>query len=323
MEFLVNDLSFHGQFVDIISFKDAISRLMTIRNVVRSYGRELHCHRNMLHANVTPTMALPQAITSFTIDQQRALRSWITQHGPFWDDARNHSSDDYLEFNNQIVTDTAVGEAAWCQLMGIERELVSIIPSNWKITPILVDLVSNDGVQKRVQVGNHWDDVAVESLLKLTPVPIMSWLHLEKLAAIQCTNLTYLEDAFSYLNGTPFTSSAAKRILFILNILDRFKECFDGNGQRTPEGNEIYQNFFTGVKEGGGHGATFTDSSDSEKNSFNKEMTFKHPDDANKSLFCTWHGKIQTPQLRVHFSYPIRANEPLYVAYVGPKLTKR
>ena len=51
--------------------------------------------------------------------------------------------------------------------------------------------------------------------------------------------------------------------------------------------------------------------------------TWLRGDDPTKTLFCPWHGKVQTPQLRVHFSYPIRANEPLYIVYVGPKLTKR
>ena len=51
-------------------------------------------------------------------------------------------------------------------------------------------------------------------------------------------------------------------------------------------------------------------------------MTFKHPTDASKTLFCPWHGKVQTPQLRVHFSWPVRADEPLYIVYVGPKITK-
>ncbi len=109
----------------------------------------------------------------------------------------------------------------------------------------------------------------------------------------------------------------------VLEILNRFKVCFDEKGQRTAEGNTIYQDFFTGKKEGGGHGAMFSDSSDSEKNEFGKELTFNHPGAPTQTLFCPWHGKVQTPQLRVHFSDPIRANEPLYVVYVGPKLTKR
>ncbi len=40
-------------------------------------------------------------------------------------------------------------------------------------------------------------------------------------------------------------------------------------------------------------------------------------------LECFWHGKIKSPQYRIHFSYPIEEDVPLYIAYIGPKLTKR
>lgn len=86
---------------------------------------------------------------------------------------------------------------------------------------------------------------------------------------------------------------------------------------------EIYRNFFTGKKGGGGRGALFSDSSDDEKIKFETEMRFKHPAEVNKTLFCPWHGKVQTPPLRIHFSWPVRADDPLYVVYVGPKITKR
>jgi len=52
-------------------------------------------------------------------------------------------------------------------------------------------------------------------------------------------------------------------------------------------------------------------------------MTFRHPEKADETIFCPWYGKVGTPQLRVHFSWPVRADETLYVVYVGPKITKR
>ena len=85
----------------------------------------------------------------------------------------------------------------------------------------------------------------------------------------------------------------------------------------------VYRDFFTGKKGDGGRGAMFSDSSDTEKDDFASELRFRHPDRPDERLFCPWHGKVQTPQLRVHFSHPIRADVPLYVVYVGPKLTKR
>lgn len=322
VSYLVNDLSFHGQFSDLTSFRDAIGRLMTIREIIRRYGRELHCHKGMMSADVMLGKTMQQVIQELTSNQQRSLKSWITQNGPFWEDTRNHSADDYLELNGDVVTDTAVGEAAWCCFNGIERELVSLMPSNWLFTPLPVRWVSGSDEQKITDVVNHWNPGTLEAILKVAPIPIASWQQLAALTNARWPLLTFAADAFSFLDGHPFVSGAAQRLLAILDVLNRFKSCFDEKDQRTAEGHEIYQNFFTGKKEGGGHGATFTDSSDGEKIKFKNELTFKHQDDSSKTIFCTWHGKVQTPQLRVHFSWPVRSDEPLYIVYVGPKITK-
>jgi hypothetical protein len=321
--FLVNDLSFHGQFHDLGSCKDAINRLMAIRKLLSRFGRELHCHRSISQANVMQNMAMLQAIANFTIEEKRSILSWITKNGPFWDESRNHNSEDLLECNGDIVTDTAVGEAAWCQFQEIERELVSVSPSKFEFSPVSVNWHSDADMPRTVQVENHYDYRSLESVLEQVPLLPQSWSQLESVMVKRCVNLTFAKDAFSPLQGFPFARAGAEQLRFILEKLDRFKVCFDESGQRTSDGNELYQNFFTGRKQGGGRGAVFTDSSESEKESFKKEMTFKHPEDSQKTLFCPWHGKVQTPQLRVHFSYPVRANEPLYIVYVGPKITKR
>jgi hypothetical protein len=67
----------------------------------------------------------------------------------------------------------------------------------------------------------------------------------------------------------------------------------------------------------------FSDSSDTEKLDFRNELTFRHPDQPGRSLFCPWHGKVRHLELRVHYTWSGRAGEPLYVVYVGPKITKR
>ncbi len=295
MDFLVNDLSFHGQFLDLTSFRGAIERLMAIRQIARRFGRALHCHRGIAQAQVTPTMRMPQMVQGLTLNERRALLQWLTQHGPFWEDARNHEPGDWLEWNGNIVTDTAVGEAAWCCLNGIERALVSLIPSDWKFSPVPVDWVWDAGNRKSVDVVNHWDPIAIEAVLQAAPVPVASWDQLKALASTRCAHLTFTVDAFTPLNGHPFVSGAAQRLLFVLDTLNRFRSCFDVDGQRTPEGHEMYRDYFTGRKGDGGRGALFTDSSDDEKRTFETEMTFKHPADASKTLFCPWHGKVQTP----------------------------
>jgi hypothetical protein len=296
---------------------------MEIRKIALRFGRSLYCNRKILHTKITKDKVMQQAVQTLPKNEQRALMQWLTQHGPFWEDIRSHGPDDYIEHKDRIVTDSAVGEAAWCCINGINRELVSFIPSDWQFSPVHVDWVLDNGSKKTVALMNQWDPSKFEAVLKSAPVPINSWRQLEEIAKARYIQLTFTVDAFVHLDGHPFVVSAAERILFILETLNRFKLCFDANGQRTHEGHEIYQNFFTGKKGDGGRGALFTDSSDSEKEEFGKEMTFEHPEDSSKTLMCSWHGKIQTPQFRVHFSWPIRAEDPLYVVYIGPKITKR
>lgn len=317
MELLANDLSIHGQFPDVAAFRIAISRVMAIRQVARRFGRELHCHRNIAHTQVTQTLSMPQAIGAFSVDEKRALMQWLTRQGPFWEDTRVHGPDDYLECNEIVVTDSAVGEAAYCCFHGIERHLVSLVPSSWQFSPVLVTWIADFGAGRTVEVINHWDPDRVEAVMRAAPVPLASWEQLEKVAIARCPELTFSPDSFEDLLGYPFVPGAAERVLVLLEILHRLKSCRDEHGQRTPEGQRLYQDHFTGDK------AWFSDSSDAEKRDFRTDLTFRHPTLDSQSLFCTWHGKVKTPQVRIHFTWPVGLDEPLHVVYVGPKITKR
>ncbi len=241
---------------------------------------------------------------------------WLTRLGPFWDDVRQHGGNDWFEYNGVIVTDTAVGEAAYCLFHGIPRGLVSVNPSQWLTSPLSVAWCDNEDVRS-IDVPNYWDAEELQVALAEAPVPLASWRDLAATARSRCPDLTFSPDSFEPLYGQPFAKGAAERLLQLLNVLHDLKNCFDERGERTPEGHEMFQQYFTGDK------AWFSDSSDTEKSDFRQNLTFQHPTRPGKYLFCTWHGKVKTPQLRIHFSWPIRANEPLYLVYVGPKITKR
>lgn len=257
--------------------------------------------------------AAPKA---FDRNMLRALMGWLNRHGPFWEDLRHHSGDDYLEYNDELVTDSAMGEAACCLIQGISRSLVSLKPSSYLISPLLVNW--HDGCHVRTaEVANYWEPEAVEAALEAAPLQIGSWRDLEALARMRYPDLTFSDNSFDPLMGHPFGRSPAENLLLRLNVLHELKNGFNERGERTPEGHVLFQKHFTGDK------AWFSDSSDSEKARFESELTFAHPARAGEWLFCTWHGKVKTPQLRVHFSWPIRAKDPLYIVYVGPKITRR
>ena len=132
MELLANGLSLHEQFHDSGAFRTAFARIMAMRKIARRYRLELHCQRDLLNRNPIPGVTLQMAIMGFPREERLAALGWLTKMGPFWEDIRRHSADDYLECRDDVVTDTAIGEAAFRNLRGVDCGLVSFSPSEWE-----------------------------------------------------------------------------------------------------------------------------------------------------------------------------------------------
>jgi len=317
VDLLINDLSLSGQFSDVASFREAVARVMAMRETAGRFGREVHCHRNVANAKATHALTVLEAAQGLVQAERRALLSWLTRFGPFWDDVRAHSADDYLEWQARIVTDSAVGEAAFGGLHGADRRLVSFTPSDWEFSPIPVNWWRDDGSIDGIKVMNFFSVSELEAALSVAAKVVNSWGRLASAATTRFQRLRFADDAFSPLQGHPFVSGAANRVIELLDTLDKLRAAVDVNGKWTVNGERLYKDHFVGGK------SWFSDSSDSEKNEFSGALTFRHPDFDGQSLFCSWHGKIKWPQFRVHFSWPVAGDQPLYVVYIGPKLTKR
>lgn len=320
MELLFNDLSVHEQFHDMARFRDALARLMAMRGAARLYGCEVHCHGKLLNAKPMAGIPMQQAIARLGVEsERRAVMIWMTRGGPFWDDVRRHGGDDWLECNGEVVTDTAVGEAAYRSLHGVDCGLVSVSPSAWSYTPVEVAWLRDaEGLDNQnATLENWWDAEPLKEALQHRPPPISSWRDLREASRSRFERLTFSDQCFAPLAGVPFAKSAADRFIVLLGILDQFARAFDDTGARTPESHRIYQAHFTGDT------ALFSDSSASEKRDFRTELKFPHPNEPGSSLFCSWHGKVRHMTLRLHFSWPVNAGQPVYVVYAGPKITKR
>jgi len=315
IQYLVNDLSMCGQFNSLMEFETAIDRVMTIRGEILKRDLSLYCHRNLAKAMVLKNMPMSAAISHLTLEKRRAFMLWLASKGPYWEDEQSHNSDEWYDVNNNLVTDTGLAEAAASRNQGKNREVLSFDPSPWLHTPI--DVVwEHLPPDQPIRVPNHWRlDTLLVSINTYAPTVIDSWHSLETTCRREFGRLTFGEKAFRPLAGRPFVSGASERIRYLLEVLNEFKGCFDDGGNRTAEGDALYALHFTGGK------ALFTDSSDGEKQDFRNDLHFPHPS-GNGHLFCTWHGKVKTPQIRIHFTYPIHKDPPLYVMYVGPKITK-
>lgn len=316
MEYFFNDLSIHTQFHQLADFQQSVSQIMLMRNKCAEYGFSLMCNEHLTTSQVTPSLNMQQAIQQFNPDQRRDFMLWLTKTGPFWNSERFHPANEYLECKEQVVTDSALGEAAFCIFHSRPAQMISLTPSLWEESPFQVFWVQDDQTQQEIGIVNHIQMEILEESLRSSSKPVDSWNKLQNICFQRFTQLIFASDAFSYLDGHPFVFGAANAIIERLNILNQLKTCFDESGQRTAVGHELIQKHFTGVN------AWFSDSSDTECHQFQGELTFKHPEDQGQPLFCPWHGKVKTPQIRIHFSWPLRANETLYVVYVGPKITK-
>ncbi len=317
LDFLFNDLSIHGQFYDISSFRNAFARVMEISRVAERFNHDFYFNRMIVNAEPIPDMMMQQAIAKFSKNEQRAAMFRLTRGGPFWDDIRRHGKDDWMECENgEIVTDSAVGEAAFRTLHSVITNLVSVRPSDWDYSPVRV-VWKRGPKDQDIDIENWRDAIDLENRLSSAPSSVLSWSDLRNVSKKLYERLVFASNCFEPLDGLPFSKSSADRIIFLLGILDRFAGAFDNEGNRTPEAHKMYKDYFTGGN------ALFSDSSDTEKQNFKGELTFPHPGNPKESLFCPWHGKERRNIIRLHFSWTIRAGEPVYVVYIGPKITKK
>ena len=312
MELLLNDLSLHGQFSNIQEFREVMRRVMQLRKVANEQKCQLYVRRDVLNRPAIVGESMYNALQKLSRDEKRAILGWVDKNGPFWVVSQN--PDLWLCHGDEIVTGTAVGEAAHYIMQGEDRRLVSFTPSSWEYSPVQVFM----GPDANVTVGavpNYWQCAELKTALQQAEPPIRSWTELEFLAHSRFRSLTFSSDCFADLNKRPFAPSTNERIICLLDILNRLMEETDAAGRRTAAGHQLYQNFFHGDR------ARFSDSSDTEKRDFQRQLEFRHPGKSGHYLSCTWHGKVNTPPYRIHFAWPEQPGDPLYVTYIGRKIT--
>ena len=319
MEIFLNDRSLHGQFGNRSAFEESLGRIMAMRALAKRFDRHVYCHSAILTRDVLRGVSLQRVVGALPRDQQRAVMWWLTQGGPFWWRNRRHGGDDYLESQGDLVAESAIGEAAFRTLHDVECSLMSFSPSDWNQSPIEViwrrDAEGFD--DECVTVENFWTAGNLEERMVRATAPIQSWAQLQEVSERGFPLLMFGEDCFSPLRALPFRRSAATRLLELLRILERLAAAFDADGSRSRDGHRIYRDHFTGDN------AVFSDSSPIEKRDFGQKLSFPHPDEPGEALPCSWHGKVRSMTLRMHFSWPVQYRKPVYVMYIGQKITRR
>jgi len=250
--------------------------------------------------------------------ERKLLHSWLSKDGPFWDDDALHSKDTWYWLNGELVTESTVAEVAARVQAGSHAALLSFPFASWRTSPIHVQV--GEQQEKNVDVDNAWDDSSVDECLSTEDNNIASWNALEGTVRTRYTSLMFTRGAFTPLSSVPFRKASALRIIELCKILDELRHESMKTG-RTTRGQELYQQHFTGAN------ARFSDSSDTEVNDFRSALTFPVPVEPGSErliqTLCRWHGKERASTFRIHFTWPISAEQSLWIVYLGPKITRK
>jgi hypothetical protein len=314
MTLLFNEKSLDNEIRSKEQLFEQIKGVMKARQFLLPKSIGIYCKRDFINYKLLNDETILKYIMDFDKTEKIDILTWLTKAGPFWDDEQLHSLDDLYTYDKEKVTGTALAEAAAVTYCEEECDIFSLINEKYSESSLKVSWSVGDNCESFL-IANHTSIESLDQKIKNSNKDIESWSILEKIARSAFHNLSFIPECFTPLNKMPFYRAAALSIMEKLRVLDEIKTCFDNTGKFNDLGNELYKKHFTGDK------AWFSDSSEGEKNEFKKDMTFKLKD--NDERLCAWHGKIKTPQIRIHFSSPIEKDTPLYIAYIGEKITKR
>ena len=319
MNFYVNDLSLNGQFPDSKSFKSALVPLLKLRHNEPKFRENLYCSRLLYNRKVTRTQNLRDTVR----DTQDKLfigqvMSWFAKSGPFWDDHRQSVEDDYFEYEKYDVTDQGLGEAARNKIVRIKACVFSFQGGSIEFdkTPLLVKQGLPEETIREINIENNW---TIEQLIDIVrkSKTYKTWTDIKQEIDRQFTGLIVSDNVIEHLSSMPFSKKVGFNVLERLAVLNDLVIESIGDGELSSNGTKILTDHFVGEK------AWFSDESETNKNNFKKELTFPDPEDRQKRLFCPWHGKIKTPQIRIHFEWPRPKKQvKIKVVYIGPKITK-
>jgi len=321
MQWIVNELSIDGNFRSVDEFLEELIQLLHLRKTNTIINNGLLCSRQIGNQPVVAGILFRQAVmTHASRDTKSLILSWINKNGPYWDDDRSSNDDDYFEHNGVDVTDLGLGECSRRILLNKDSAVVSLLSPSSNFNCNTLDIVQ--GLPQEplalIQVSNISDTISLQKCAEKTRERPKNW----------ATAIEYLREKFdclaiSYeveeiLQPHPFSSYVVERLEELLGVLHHLMESRDEQGRYTDETNQIITKHFSGDK------AWFTDESNKNKNKkkFKDQLTFKDPLNPDETIFCPFHGKIKTPQFRIHFLLPEAEDKLLRVAYIGPKITK-
>jgi hypothetical protein len=320
LRWYLNDLSLWSQFATVDDFQRAFVGLLALRTRSGLVRGSLFISAVIGMRPVVGELTLIEAVYKSTEPLFRqSILQWFTKQGPFLDEERQVIEEDYFSFQTHDVTDHGLGEAARRMLVGQAAGVFSFVGGKIDCTvdPLDVQQGLDEAPMGTVAVPNVWEVDRLEARTVAALAPPLSWGELVDQCRAKYQKLILSGDIVNILHGEPFSAYVCERTFALLDVLEEYMAARLPNGERSPRSHEIVQTHFTGDK------AWFSDESDANKHYYRDEMTFPDPSDPTKSVFAPWHGKIKTPQYRIHMEWPVPPHvDRIKVFYIGPKITK-
>ncbi len=302
-------------------FRDAIEGFFRVRAHFPLLGRSVWCGRALPGTTLGDGQSIRDGARAMRPDIRVAFLRWVTSQGPFLDEVREHLDEDLFFFGSDEVTDYGLGEAARQHLQGRLAGVLSLAASpggTFGRSPLCVTQGFPSEPINTIDLLNSFDPThAAEVVARSLPEPTR-WQDLLGQCRDRFPGLVISPHCDAVLARFPFEANVARRTVELLGVLQRLVDEIDrGTGKLSAAGTELIQLHFVGDK------AWFSDAGNDEKVDFLDEMTFPNPAGGDP-ITCFWHGKVKTPQYRIHFQWPMPAPyEKLFVAYIGPKISKR
>lgn len=317
MRIFVNDISINNQFSNPTEFILNLKFLIDLKKRNGNFGDHFICSRGISERVVCNDKTLRQVVLeNGNKDFTMAVLTWLDRSGPFLENDDEDYGKLICEFNGVVLEDCVVENVATKVRRNENAKTYSFdkCQPTYSYTPFKIDYIDNDGAGS-LYIENIWSEAQLNTLVSHWEKRPESWGELIEYVTGKCQNLIFSQEISGYLSPHPFSLTISERVIFLMGVLDDYVRSHDEKKLRTKKTHEIINNFFSGTK------APFTDESESNIRDFKKEMTF----DVNGSpALCSWHGKIKHQEFRIHFQYPFDSTmEKIFVAYIGPKITKK
>lgn len=315
MDVHLNDLSLGGQFE---TGGQAVSVLLQMFAHAQKGRFRLVVSRSLLSRPAVGATSLNNIIAAARPTERSLLLNWLGKSGPFSDDEPIETANDLWWFGEDEVTDQGLGAAGRKLLIGEDAASFSLAHASsprFNRSPLDVIQGLPDEPLWMAEVVNLWDLAELEALYHSLELEPENWDDFITACASRFGNLVVDQQNFAAgLKKHPFNGNVVRRGFALLRILDEIAGGIDADGALSLPALRLLEEHFQGGK------AWFSD----EKPQNDDVFTFRDNSNNGRGLYCSWHGKVKTPQFRLHFQWPVPVGQSyIKVLYFGEKLTKQ